>query len=91
MIACKVPVAPDSEDTVDGFHIHVGGGFGPDAAIAREVFPSVHADDCPATVLRLLKAYLANRTSPAESFVAFARRFDVPALAAMTNQQETVE
>lgn len=91
MIACKVPVAPDSDDTVDGFHIHVGGGFGPDAAIARELFPSVHVEDCPATVLRLLKAYLANRTSAAETFVAFARRFDVPALAAMTSQQETVE
>lgn len=91
MIACKVPVAPESDDTVDGFHIHVGGGFGPEAAIARELFPSVRVEDCPATVLRLLRAYLANRASPVETFVEFARRFDVADLAAMTNQQETVE
>ena len=91
MIACKIPVALDSDDTVDGFHIHVGGGFGPDAAIARELFQSVRVEDCPATVLRLLKAYLANRASPDETFVAFARRFDAGALAAMTSQQETVE
>lgn len=91
MIACKVPVAPESDDTVDGFHIHVGGGFGPEAAIARELFPSVRVEECPATVLRLLRAYLANRASPVETFVEFARRFDVADLAAMTNQQETVE
>jgi len=90
MIACRVPVAPESDDTIDGFHIHVGGGFGPDAAIARQLFPSVRVEDCPETVLRLLKAYLSNRASQAETFIAFARRFDVSALAAMT-QQETAE
>lgn len=91
MIACKVPVAPDSDDTVDGFHIHVGGGFGPDAAIARELFPNVPVEDCPATVLRLLKTYLRNRNDPSETFVAFARRFDCATLTAMTNDQEMVE
>lgn len=91
MIACKVPVAPDSDDTVDGFHIHVGGGFGPDAAIARELFANVPVEDCPAAVLRLLKAYLRNRSDPSETFVAFARRFECTALTAMTNDQEMVE
>ena len=33
LIACRVPI-PDSDDTVEGFHMHVGGGFGADAAIA---------------------------------------------------------
>ena len=28
LIATRVAVAPDSEDTVEGFHVHVGGGFG---------------------------------------------------------------
>ena len=32
LIATRVAVAPDSEDTVEGFHVHVGGGFGPEAA-----------------------------------------------------------
>lgn len=91
MIACKVPTAADSEDSVDGFHILVGGGFGADAAIAREVFPNVRVEECPATVLRLLKSYLAHRTSNAETFVNFARRFESQELAAMASDQEVVE
>ena len=67
-------------DTVEGYHIHVGGGFGPDAAIAREIYHDVKAEDAPRTVERLLKAYLAHRTSPQESFLAFTRRHDIDAL-----------
>ena len=37
LIACRVPVTPDGDDTVEGFHVHIGGGFGADAAIAREL------------------------------------------------------
>ncbi|MGL4397444.1 MAG: NirA family protein [Hyphomicrobium sp.] len=91
LIACKVPLAADSDDTVDGFHIHVGGGFGADASIARELFSNVPVEDCPAAVLRVLKAYMANRSGPSEAFVAFARRHDTTALAALAAQQETVE
>jgi ferredoxin-nitrite reductase len=40
LIACRVPV-PDSDDTVEGFHLHVGGGFGADAAIGRELYRDV--------------------------------------------------
>ena len=56
---------PTSEDgdTVEGYHILVGGGFGPDAALGREIFRDVKAEDAPATVERMLKAYLAHRAS----------------------------
>ncbi len=90
MIACKVPVA-DSEDTVDGFHIHIGGGFGPDAAIARELFSNVKVEDCPPLVLRMLKAYVANRKSGDEAFVAFARRNDIETLKALVEAEEAEE
>ena len=43
----RVPV-PGSEDTVEGFHILVGGGFGADAGIARELYRDVASEDCPA-------------------------------------------
>jgi ferredoxin-nitrite reductase len=75
LIAAKVAVS-DEGDTVEGYHLHVGGGFGPDAAIAREILRDVKAEDAPAAVERLLKAYVAHRTSPEESFVVFARRQD---------------
>jgi ferredoxin-nitrite reductase len=79
LIACKVATSDDG-DTVEGYHIHVGGGFGPDAAIAPEIYHDVKAEDAPQTVERMLKAYLAHRASPQESFLAFTRRHDVDAL-----------
>jgi ferredoxin-nitrite reductase len=91
LIACRVPAAPDSEDTIDGFHIHAGGGFGPEAAIARELFQSVAAADCPALILRLLKVYMAKRADAAEPFTAFAQRVDTETLRTYVQAEETVE
>jgi len=89
LLACKVQTSEDG-DTVEGYHIHVGGGFGPDAAIAPELYRDVKAEDAPRTVERMLKAYLAHRASPRESFLAFARRHDVDALRALV-ESEAVE
>jgi ferredoxin-nitrite reductase len=79
LLAAKVQVSEEG-DTVEGYHILVGGGFGPDAALGREVFQNVKAEEAPEMVERILKAYLANRASPEETFVAFARRHDVEGL-----------
>src|SRR5215510_1939498 len=79
LLACKVQ-ASDDGDTAEGYHIHVGGGFGPDATIAPEIYHDVKAEDAPKTVERMLKAYLAHRVSPQESFLAFTRRHQVDAL-----------
>ena len=73
LIACRVPAAPDSDDTIEGFHVHVGGGYGPDAGIARELYRDVPAVECPALVERMLKVYLANRMGGTQSFLAFTR------------------
>ena len=83
MIAARVPVAPDSDDTVEGFNVHVGGGYGADAAIAREIYPAVRVEDCPALVERILRAFVANRSDAAETFLAFARRHDTETLKRM--------
>ncbi|MFN3655912.1 MAG: NirA family protein [Pseudolabrys sp.] len=77
LIACKVE---EGEEQAEGFHVHVGGGFGPDAAIAREIYRDVKVAEVPRTVERILKAYLSHRASPQETFVAFARRHEVEAL-----------
>jgi ferredoxin-nitrite reductase len=75
LIAAKVP--GDREDeTVEGYHLFAGGGFGPNAELGREVYRDVKAEDAPKTVERLLKAYLAHRVSPDETFLTFARRHD---------------
>ncbi len=76
LIAAKVPTGSEGDDTVEGYHLFAGGGFGPNAEIGREVYRDVKAEDAPQTVERLLKAYLAHRTSPEETFRDFARRHD---------------
>lgn len=83
LIACRVPAAPDSDDTVEGFHVHVGGGYGPDAGIARELYRDVPAAECPALVERMLAVYLANRSGRGESFLAFTRAADGDRLKAL--------
>ncbi len=82
LLACKVQTSEDG-DAVEGYHILVGGGFGPDAALAREIYRDVKAEDAPRTVERMLHAYLAHRASRAETFQAFTRRHEIEALAAL--------
>jgi ferredoxin-nitrite reductase len=79
LLAAKVPGVTE-DDTVEGYHLYAGGGFGPDADIGQEVYRDVKAEDAPKTVERLLKAYLANRSSTDETFLTFARRHDGEAL-----------
>jgi ferredoxin-nitrite reductase len=75
LIAAKVPGATE-DDTVEGYHLFAGGGFGPEADIGQEVYRDVKAEDAPKTVERLLKAYLTHRASAEETFLTFARRHD---------------
>jgi ferredoxin-nitrite reductase len=83
LLACKVQ-ASEEADPVEGYHILVGGGFGPNAALGRELYRDVIAQDAPRTVERILKAYLAHRASRDETFLAFARRHEIDALKALT-------
>jgi len=85
MLACRVAIDAAGEDTVEGFHVYVGGGFGPDAGIGRELYRDVKAQDCPQLVERILKAYLARRRDDAETFLAFSRRHETSALKAMVD------
>jgi ferredoxin-nitrite reductase len=86
MIGARVPVNDDG-DTVEGYHLLVGGGFGTDATIARELFQNVKAEDAPRTVERVLKAYVTNRVSEDETFLDFAKRTEIDALKRMTEME----
>ena len=86
LIGARVAINDDG-DTVDGYHIHVGGGFGPDAAIGREIYRDVKADAAPKVVERMLKGYLAHRASTDETFIAFAKRHEVDALKGLFNAE----
>ena len=86
LIGARVPINDDG-DTVDGYHLLVGGGFGTEATMGRELFQNVKAEDAPRTVERVLKAYVANRASEDETFIAFAKRTEIDALKRMTEME----
>lgn len=78
LIGARVAINEDG-DTVDGYNLLVGGGFGTEAAIAQELLENVKAQDAPALVERLLSGWTAQRL-PGESFAAFTRRLGPAAL-----------
>jgi ferredoxin-nitrite reductase len=82
LIACKVDVGEDA-DPVEGYHVLVGGGFGPDVGLARDIYRDVKAEDVPGTVERMLKGYLNHRAGADETFLTFSRRHEVEALKEM--------
>jgi ferredoxin-nitrite reductase len=86
LLACKVQANEDA-DPVEGYHVLVGGGFGPHAALGRELYRDVVAEDAPRTVERILKAYLGHRASREETFLSFVRRHEIDALKAMAEAE----
>ena len=74
LLACKVE---DGEEQIEGYHVYVGGGFGPDAGLGREIYRDVKAKDAPRVIEGMLKGYLAHRAACDETFLAFSRRLEV--------------
>ena len=66
-------------DTVEGYHVVLGGGFGEKQAVAREIFRGVAFNELPTLLEHVLKVYLAKRDR-GESFVDFTRRHSVKEL-----------
>jgi ferredoxin-nitrite reductase len=88
LLACKIE--RDGEETAEGYHILVGGGFGPDAGLGRELYRDVAAGEVPRVIERMLKGYIARRASSQESFLAFSRRHDVETLRQLFTETEAV-
>jgi ferredoxin-nitrite reductase len=70
------------EDSVEGYHVFIGGGAASTAeqAMAREYATSIAFDELPPLLEKLLAAYLAHRRSVTESFFEFCRRHEIAAL-----------
>jgi ferredoxin-nitrite reductase len=67
--------------------VHVGGGFGPQAGLGRELYRDIKAEDAPRTVERMLRAYLVHRATPDETFLAFTRRQEIAALRSLCDAE----
>ncbi|TWT53045.1 Sulfite reductase [ferredoxin] [Rubripirellula amarantea] len=81
LIGCKVE---RGDDMVDGYHIHLGGGWGDRQGIARLLFEYVVAEDCPQTIACIVGGYLERRQE-GESFVQFASRSSDEELKSLLN------
>ena len=62
------------DDLVEGYRIFVGGGYGEQRNIGREVCRGVPATEAPRVVEKMLQAYLRHRLGPEEEFNAFVSR-----------------
>ena len=63
-------------ETVEGYHITVGGGFGENRKVGRQIFVNVPFTTLGTTLEAMLKGYLAKRQN-AESFHSFCNRHTV--------------
>jgi ferredoxin-nitrite reductase len=69
-------------ETVEGYHVILGGGFAENQAVGREVFKGMPFNELPALLERVLKTYLKRRNR-GESFSGFTRRHSVKELQEM--------
>ncbi|HEY5345383.1 MAG TPA: NirA family protein [Verrucomicrobiae bacterium] len=60
----------------DGYHVLVGGGFGKNQAVGRQVFSGVSATEIPLTLEKMLRVYLKKRDGR-ETFQQFTTRHDL--------------
>jgi ferredoxin-nitrite reductase len=73
LLAAKVSRGED-EEPLEGYSIVVGGGFAERAGIGRELWRDVPFAECTGKIEGLLRAYIAHRAMPDESFHTFANR-----------------
>ncbi|MCI0360925.1 MAG: NirA family protein [Planctomycetaceae bacterium] len=71
LLATKVS---QEDEQIEAYHVFLGGGYGDNRAIGREIYQSVAADEVPRRIEQMLLAYLAHRRDDEESFREFTRR-----------------
>ncbi len=83
LLGTKVKVAGE---TVEGYHIFVGGGFGHRQAVGRQLFTGVSVGSLKPTLERILRNYLRHRTV-GESFQSFTTRHDLRRLQELLGEE----
>ena len=83
LLGAKVKVGGES---VEGYHLFVGGGFGSRQAVGRQLFTGVSVNLLKPTVERILKNYLKHRIAN-ESFQSFTTRHDLRRLQELLGEE----
>jgi ferredoxin-nitrite reductase len=78
------------DDMIEAYHVFVGGGYGAEQHIGRELYRNVVADEVPGVVERMLRGYRDHRGGPEETFHSFVRRFTTTELLELFEQRQTV-
>jgi ferredoxin-nitrite reductase len=73
LLGTKVRIEGES---LEGYHVFVGGGFGKHQAVGRQVFSGVLASELPVTIEKMLGAYLRHRQGR-ETFLEFTNRHEL--------------
>jgi ferredoxin-nitrite reductase len=71
----------------EGYHVFIGGGFGANQAVGRQVFSGLVFEELKTTLEKMLKGYLRHR-SDGESFQKFAQRHDLNTLQRIFSNDE---
>ena len=73
LLGAKVKVGGE---TVEGYHVFVGGGFGDKQAVGRQIFTGLSFAALKPCLEKILNGYLQHR-HPAETFQSFTARHDL--------------
>lgn len=76
-----------SGESVEGYHVFVGGGFGTNQALGRQVFQGIPFDELKTTLAKMLAGYLRHRRE-LETFQQFSTRHDLNTLQAIFSNDE---
>ena len=76
-IGCLGTKTKLNSESLDAYHVFVGGGFAKNQAVGRQVFSGVTAQELPGVVEKMLRTYLKHRTGKAETFQQFTTRYQV--------------
>lgn len=73
--------------TDEGYHVFVGGGFGANRNVGRQIFQGVSWEQMKPTLEKMLEGYLRRRI-PGETFQQFTARHDLNTLQAIFSNEE---
>ncbi len=74
-------------ESVDGYHVFVGGGFGATQAVGRQVFNAIDFESLKPLLEKMLRGFLRHRDGK-ETFQAFTARHDLNTLQAIFSNEE---